>query len=117
MIIVQQARSEDLARVREAYGACAVNAEIESFFADLPERIADAHLVIGRAGASTVSELAVIGRPSILVPLPHSLDQDQAANAAVLEKAGAALVVKQSLFTPEWVAATIRQAMLDREGA
>ncbi|MGD0633994.1 MAG: undecaprenyldiphospho-muramoylpentapeptide beta-N-acetylglucosaminyltransferase [Beijerinckiaceae bacterium] len=114
--IVQQARGEDEARVRRAYAALGVEAEVESFFTDLPDRISEAHLVIGRAGASTVSELAVIGRPSILVPLPHALDQDQAANAAVLEKAGAALVIKQALFTPEWLADTIRQAMLDREG-
>lgn len=114
--IVQQARSEDLQRVRAAYARLGVNAEVASFFDDLPDRIADSHLVIGRAGASTVSELAVIGRPSILVPLPHALDQDQAANAAILERAGAALVIKQSLFTPEWLAATIRQAMLDKEG-
>ena len=116
LLIVQQARGEDEARVRQAYEALGVNAEVESFFTDLPDRIANAHLVIGRAGASTVSELAVIGRPSILVPLPHALDQDQAANAAVLEKAGAALVIKQALFTPAWLEATIRQAMLDPEG-
>jgi UDP-N-acetylglucosamine--N-acetylmuramyl-(pentapeptide) pyrophosphoryl-undecaprenol N-acetylglucosamine transferase len=114
--IVQQARGEDEARVRQVYKTLGVEAEVESFFMDLPDRIAEAHLVIGRAGASTVSELAVIGRPSILVPLPHALDQDQAANASVLEKAGAALVIKQALFTPEWLADTIRQAMLDREG-
>ena len=113
---MQQARGEDEARVSAAYAALGVAAEVEPFFADLPERIAEAHLVVARAGASTVSELAVIGRPSILVPFPHALDQDQAANAALLERAGAALVVKQALFTPEWLAATIRQALVDREG-
>ena len=116
LLIVQQARGEDEARVTQAYAAMDVVAEIEPFFPDLPARIAEAHLVVARAGASTIAELAVIGRPSILVPFPHALDQDQAANAALLQKAGAALVVKQALFTPEWLADAIRQAMLDREG-
>ena len=98
--VVQQARGEDEARVRRAYADAGVAAEIMSFFKDLPARIADAHLVIGRSGASTVSELAVIGRPSILVPLPGALDQDQAANAAVLGDVGAATVILQKDFTP-----------------
>jgi UDP-N-acetylglucosamine--N-acetylmuramyl-(pentapeptide) pyrophosphoryl-undecaprenol N-acetylglucosamine transferase len=79
----------------------------------LPARIAAAHLVIGRAGASTVSELAVIGRPSILVPFPHALDQDQAANAAVLAASGAAQVVPQTEFTPERLASLLRKALAD----
>jgi UDP-N-acetylglucosamine--N-acetylmuramyl-(pentapeptide) pyrophosphoryl-undecaprenol N-acetylglucosamine transferase len=116
LLVVQQARGEDEARVREAYGAMGLVTEVQPFFTDLPTRIARAHLVIARAGASTVSELAVIGRPSILVPFPHALDQDQAANAALLEQAGAALVVKQSSFTPDWLAGAIRSALADREG-
>ena len=116
LIIVQQARGEDEARVRQAYDAMGLVTEVHPFFADLPLRIAQAHLVIARAGASTVSEIAVIGRPSILVPFPHALDQDQAANAALLEKTGAALVVKQANFTPEWLADAIRLALADREG-
>src|SRR5262249_24086778 len=78
-----------------------VRAEAASFFADLPARIAAAHLVISRAGASTVAELAAIGRPAILVPLPHALDQDQLANARVLSGAGGALLLPQAEFTPE----------------
>jgi UDP-N-acetylglucosamine--N-acetylmuramyl-(pentapeptide) pyrophosphoryl-undecaprenol N-acetylglucosamine transferase len=89
------------------------SAEVAEFFPNLPERIAASHLVIGRAGASTVSELAVIGRPSILVPFPHALDQDQAANAATLAAAGAAEVVPQSEFTPERLAASLRKALAD----
>jgi UDP-N-acetylglucosamine--N-acetylmuramyl-(pentapeptide) pyrophosphoryl-undecaprenol N-acetylglucosamine transferase len=116
LLVVQQARGEDEARVKAAYARMNIKSEVEPFFQDLPDRIAEAHLVIARAGASTVSELAVIGRPSILVPFPHALDQDQAANAALLEKAGAAIVIKQTLFTPDWLADTIRQALLDREG-
>jgi UDP-N-acetylglucosamine--N-acetylmuramyl-(pentapeptide) pyrophosphoryl-undecaprenol N-acetylglucosamine transferase len=87
--------------------------ELAEFFPDLPDRIAAAHLVIGRAGASTVSELAVIGRPSILVPFPHALDQDQAANAAVLAASGAAQVVPQTEFTPERLAGLLRKALAD----
>ena len=114
--IVQQARGEDEARVRAAYDALGLVTEVRPFFADLPAQIARAHLVIARAGASTVSELAVIGRPSILVPFPHALDQDQAANAALLATTGAALVVKQPAFTPEWLADALRLALVDREG-
>ena len=68
-----------------------VEAEVAPFFTDLPARIAAGHLVVSRSGASTVAELAAIGRPAILVPLPHALDQDQLANAGVLEKAGGAI--------------------------
>ena len=102
--IVQQARDEDVQRVREAYAAAAVAAEVAPFFTDLPARMAASQLVIGRAGASTVAELAGIGRPSILVPLPHAIDQDQFANAGVLENAGGAIRIVQDNFTPERLA-------------
>ena len=111
--IVQQARGEDEARVRAAYGGAGVTAEVSAFFKDLPARIAAAHLVVARSGASTVSELAVIGRPSILVPLPGALDQDQAANAAVLGEIGAATVVEQKSFTPSWLAAELTRFLAD----
>lgn len=101
LIVVQQARDEDMGRVKEAYARLKVAAEVSAFFSDLPKRIAAAHLVIGRSGASTVSELALIGRPSILVPFPHALDADQAANAAHLAANGAAEVVRQINFTPQ----------------
>ena len=102
--VVQQARPEDIARVEAIYAGAGVGAEIAPFFADFPARLAAAHFVITRAGASTVSELAVVGRPAMLVPLPHALDQDQAANAAFLEQAGGAETVRQSEFTPECLA-------------
>lgn len=107
--VVQQARAEDIERVRGTYRDLGVDAVAESFFADLPDRMAAAHLMIGRAGASTVAELAVIGRPAILVPLPGSLDQDQAANAAVLERAGGATAVRQPDFTPQWLAGELEK--------
>ncbi len=106
--ITQQARGEDLERVRAQYQQLKVEFEAEPFFKDLPHRLAGAHLVVSRSGASTVAELAVIGRPSILVPLPGSLDQDQAANAKTLGDLGAAIVCPQSEFTPERLAGEIQ---------
>jgi UDP-N-acetylglucosamine--N-acetylmuramyl-(pentapeptide) pyrophosphoryl-undecaprenol N-acetylglucosamine transferase len=105
--VVQQAREEDAARVKETYARAKVAAEVAPFFTDLPARIASSHLVVSRAGASTVAELAVIGRPAILVPLPHALDQDQSANAGVLEQSGGAIRLRQDDFTPDRLAAEI----------
>jgi UDP-N-acetylglucosamine--N-acetylmuramyl-(pentapeptide) pyrophosphoryl-undecaprenol N-acetylglucosamine transferase len=104
LALVQQCREEDMERVGAAYARLGVEAELAPFFTDMPARIAAGHLVVARSGASTVAELAVIGRPSILVPLPGSLDGDQAANAAALENAGAATVIPQVQFTPERLA-------------
>ena len=109
--IVQQARGEDEGRVRDAYARLGLRAIVAPFFADLPARMAAAHLVIARSGASTVSEIATIGRPAILVPFPHALDQDQAANAAVLADGGAAIVCDQSRFTPDWLAVELIRVM------
>jgi UDP-N-acetylglucosamine--N-acetylmuramyl-(pentapeptide) pyrophosphoryl-undecaprenol N-acetylglucosamine transferase len=105
--VIQQAREEDLGRVREAYARLGVTAETAAFFADLPARIAASHLVVSRSGASSVAELSAIGRPAILVPLPHALDQDQSANAGVLERAGGAVRLPQDAFTPDRLAAEI----------
>jgi UDP-N-acetylglucosamine--N-acetylmuramyl-(pentapeptide) pyrophosphoryl-undecaprenol N-acetylglucosamine transferase len=105
--ITQQARAEDLAAVQGAYSRLQVAADVAPFFADLPARMAASHLIISRSGASTVAELAAIGRPAILVPLPHALDQDQLANANALERAGGAIRLHQSEFTPERLAAEI----------
>jgi UDP-N-acetylglucosamine--N-acetylmuramyl-(pentapeptide) pyrophosphoryl-undecaprenol N-acetylglucosamine transferase len=107
LTVTQQAREEDIARVRSAYDRFGVAAEVEPFFRDLPARIAASHLVISRSGASTVAELAAIGRPAILVPLPHALDHDQRANAGMLERAGGAIMMEQTQFTPNRVAAEI----------
>ena len=108
LVITQQAREEDLLRVRQLYARLIVAFEAQPFFRDLPQRVADSHLVIARSGASTVAELAVIGRPSILVPLPGALDQDQAANAKTLGDLGGAIVCPQSDFTPERLAKEIQ---------
>lgn len=99
--IVQQARPEDIDEVRAIYARLGVSAELAPFFSDLPARMARAHLVIARSGAMTVAELGVIGRPSILVPLPGAIDQDQLANATALASGGGAVLMPQSHFTPE----------------
>jgi UDP-N-acetylglucosamine--N-acetylmuramyl-(pentapeptide) pyrophosphoryl-undecaprenol N-acetylglucosamine transferase len=111
-----QARGEDRAAAQAACVALGFPAEIAEFFPNLPARMAAAHLVVARAGASTVSELAVIGRPSVLVPYPHALDQDQAANAALLAETGAATVIRQPDFTPDALAAIWRGALADPAG-
>ena len=98
--VTQQCREADVAMVDESYRASGVKAEVGKFFTDLPARMAASHLVIARSGASTLAELTVIGRPSILVPYPHAMDDHQAANADVLEKAGAAWVVRQDALDP-----------------
>ncbi|HEY1473282.1 MAG TPA: undecaprenyldiphospho-muramoylpentapeptide beta-N-acetylglucosaminyltransferase [Pseudolabrys sp.] len=105
--VAQQARAEDLDAVHGTYARLGVVAETAPFFSDLPGRMAGAHLVIARSGASTVAELSAIGRPAILVPLPHALDQDQYINAGVLEAAGAAIRIEQRDCTPGRLAAEI----------
>lgn len=105
--VTQQARSEDLERARAAYAALGVEVELAPFFTDMARRLAAAHLVISRAGASTVTELSVLGRPALLVPYPHALDHDQAANAAALAAAGGAEVHPQATLVPERLAARL----------
>jgi len=107
LILTQQVRDEDMARVRAVYDRLRINAELAPFFTDLPARLASNHLVVSRSGAGTVAELAAIGRPSILVPLPGAIDQDQFANAGVLSQADGALRIVQTEFTPDRLAAEI----------
>lgn len=114
--VTQQARPEDIEEVRAAYAAVGVEAELASFFTDMPGHMALAQMVIARAGASTVAELAVIGRPSILVPLPHALDNDQLANANALAFAGGAVVTAQERFTPPALANDLSMRLADPDG-
>lgn len=93
--VVQQARPEDVAGVESAYRYAGIASQVATFFKDLPVRMAWSHLVIGRAGASTVAELTVIGRPSLLVPLPHALDNDQLENARRLAESGGAWCIEE----------------------
>jgi UDP-N-acetylglucosamine--N-acetylmuramyl-(pentapeptide) pyrophosphoryl-undecaprenol N-acetylglucosamine transferase len=104
LTLVQQAREEDLETLREAYRDLDQPAHLAPFFRDLPERIGNTHLVIARAGASTVAELMTIGRPALLVPLPHSLDNDQLENATRLEQGGGGWCVRQDDLNPERLA-------------
>ncbi len=105
--VVQQARAEDAEAVAAAYRASGITAEVSHFFADLPERMAKSHLVVARSGASTVAELTVIGRPAILVPLPHALDNDQLQNASRLAESGAAWCIEQKDLSPQRLARDI----------
>jgi len=111
--VVQQARAEDFDGVRAAYAGMGVAAECAPFFSDLPARMGAAHLIVSRSGASTVAELSAIGRPGILVPLPHALDQDQLANAGVLQAAGGAIRIEQRDFTAERLAIEIAALAVD----
>ena len=108
--IVQQCRPEDLEAVRSSYRANGVKAELAPFFKDMPLRMVKAHLIIGRSGAGTVAELMVIGRPAILIPLPHALDDNQTPNADALADAGGGWRVAQRELTPEKLATMIKNA-------
>jgi UDP-N-acetylglucosamine--N-acetylmuramyl-(pentapeptide) pyrophosphoryl-undecaprenol N-acetylglucosamine transferase len=99
LLVTQQCRAEDLARTETAYRAAGVVADLAPFFPDIAGRLATAHLVIARAGASTIAELECAGRPSVLVPLPSAIDDHQNANARALAETDAAWVYPQSAFT------------------
>ena len=99
--LVQQCRPEDIETVRVIYANAEIRAELAPFFHDLPQRMAEAHLVIGRSGAGTVAELMAIGRPAILVPLPYALDDNQTPNADILADAGAGWRVRESDLSPD----------------
>ena len=99
-----------------AYRDAGIPADVAAFFADLPERLARAHLVIARSGASTIAELTVIGRPAILVPLPHALDNDQLQNAARLAESGAAWCIEQKDLSPERLSRDIGALLGDPDG-
>ena len=105
--LMQQARPEDLDQVREAHRQSGITAEVAPFFNDLPERLARSHLLIARAGASTIAELCVVGRPTILVPYAAAADDHQSFNARALADAGAAWVMPEKEFTAASLAARL----------
>ena len=113
LTLVQQARPEDEERLKARYAEMGVTAEVNSFFSDLPARMANSHLVLSRSGASTVNELSIIGRPSILVPLPHALDDDQGHNAKILVEANGALMRRQPDITTQSLAADLETLLSD----
>jgi UDP-N-acetylglucosamine--N-acetylmuramyl-(pentapeptide) pyrophosphoryl-undecaprenol N-acetylglucosamine transferase len=99
--ITQQCRPEDIDRVRAKYDTAGISVELSTFFEDVPGQMAAAHIVITRAGASTVAELTEIGRPAILVPYPHAMDDHQTENARSVEEKGAGWLIPQAGFTPD----------------
>ena len=111
--VVQQAREEDLDGVVATYREIGISAEVSPFFRDLPQQMASAHLVIARSGASTTAELTAIGRPSILVPLPHALDNDQLQNAIRLAESGAAWCIEQKNVSPQRLRREIETLLAD----
>jgi UDP-N-acetylglucosamine--N-acetylmuramyl-(pentapeptide) pyrophosphoryl-undecaprenol N-acetylglucosamine transferase len=113
--VEQQTRMESLDVARAAYTDAGVEAEVAPFFRNMASRLAQAHLVIGRAGASTVCELAVAGRPSILVPLKIAADDHQSFNAKLLEDAGAAEVIPETRFTPDLLCQTLERLLSDHD--
>lgn len=114
--LTQQCRAEDIERVRAEYMALGMACDLKAFFIDMPKRIASSHLVIGRSGASTIAELGVIGRPAILVPLPHALDNDQLRNAESFAAAGAGWLCPQATIKPQEFAAFIQRLLRDGAG-
>ena len=96
--VAQQARPEDLDRVVAAYETAGIMAEVAPFFTDIPRRLSEAQLVISRSGASSVADISVIGRPSILVPFAAATDDHQSANARGLVEAGAAVLIPEKLL-------------------
>lgn len=114
--VVQQCRPEDIEQVRQTYARAEIRAELQSFFADLPRRLAESHLVIARSGAGTVAELMAIGRPAILVPLPGALDDNQTPNADILAKAEAGWRVAQPALTPDYLAQMLTKIFADPLG-
>ena len=110
--VVQQCREEDLDRVRAAYAASGIPAALSSFFADLPARMAGAHLVVARAGAGTVAELGVLGRPALLVPLPDAIEGHQALNAAA---SGAEVLLQSEASNPTRLAAVLGRILADAD--
>jgi UDP-N-acetylglucosamine--N-acetylmuramyl-(pentapeptide) pyrophosphoryl-undecaprenol N-acetylglucosamine transferase len=93
--VAQQARTEDLPRVVQAYEAAEISAEVAPFFADIPRRLSECQLVISRAGASSVADISVIGRPAILIPFAAATGDHQTANARGLVEAQAAILIPE----------------------
>lgn len=105
--VSHQARAEDMGRVEVAYAQAGIAADVEPFFADVPDRLAECQLVITRSGASTVADVSVVGRPAIFVPLAAAIRDEQTANAKALVEAGAAIMMSEPHFTPDALAAEV----------
>ena len=115
--VAHQARDEDIDRVQDAYDAAGVAVEVQSFFTDIPRRLSEAQLVISRSGASSVADISVIGRPSILIPYAAATGDHQMANARGLVDAGAAILVPESLLDPAGLSGHIASVLTQPEAA
>ena len=104
LVITQHCRAEDIETVRHTYDSLGVTAELSTFFDDIPERLAATHLLIGRAGASTIAEATVVGRPAIMVPYPYAVDDHQTANAEAVDEVGGGWLTPEPSFTPDTLA-------------
>ena len=113
--VTQQCRAEDVDRVRARYSDLGIRADLATYFENVPDLLAKAHLVIGRAGASTIAELTCAGRPAILIPLPSATDDHQSANVQEMVEAGGTCALAQSDFTPDRLAQAIDQIGLSEE--
>jgi UDP-N-acetylglucosamine--N-acetylmuramyl-(pentapeptide) pyrophosphoryl-undecaprenol N-acetylglucosamine transferase len=115
--IAHQARPEDIDRVRHAYDAAGIRAEVEAFFTDIPRRMTESQLVISRAGASSIADLTVIGRPAILIPFAAAAGNHQTANAAGLVAAGGAVLLAEDQASPQALSAAIAGILCDPKRA
>ena len=111
--VVQQCRPDDIERVRGQYAELGIPAELTTYIEDMADKLADAHLVIGRAGASTIAELTAAGRPAILIPFAAATDDHQTANAREMTNAGGARTIQQASFTPDVLARQIEALAMD----
>jgi len=111
--VVQQCRPDDIERVRSQYVELGIPAEVMTYIEDMATKLADAHLMIGRAGASTIAELTAAGRPAILIPFGAATDDHQTANAREMVKAGGARAIAQANFTPDVLARQIEALAMD----
>jgi UDP-N-acetylglucosamine--N-acetylmuramyl-(pentapeptide) pyrophosphoryl-undecaprenol N-acetylglucosamine transferase len=113
LAIAQQARAEDLARAQADYHALGLTVELKPFFEDVPQRLRDAHMLVTRAGASTLAELTAAGRPAVLVPLPNSIDDHQMANARALADAGGGWLLPESALSPAALTKILQEVLAD----
>jgi UDP-N-acetylglucosamine--N-acetylmuramyl-(pentapeptide) pyrophosphoryl-undecaprenol N-acetylglucosamine transferase len=115
--VSQQVRPEDMARMQDSFRGLRIRGDLRGFFDDVPKRLAEAALVISRAGASSIADITVIGRPSILIPYPAAMDDHQTANARSLVEAGGAFMIQEADLTPDLLAGHITAIIEDSEGA
>jgi UDP-N-acetylglucosamine--N-acetylmuramyl-(pentapeptide) pyrophosphoryl-undecaprenol N-acetylglucosamine transferase len=111
--VTQQCRAEDIEEVRAKYAKLGIPADLATYLTDMPDKLAWTHLVIARAGASTIAELTAAGRPAILIPLPSATDDHQTSNAREMARAGGARMIAQRSFTPVELAKQMQKLGLD----